>query len=206
MDLYGYDSSIAAQGYSAVCGVDEAGRGPLAGPVYAAAVILPDGLYIDGLNDSKKLTAKKRDALYEAITQQALYAIASASVEEIDRINILQASLLAMRRAVQALPHPPDYVLTDGLYTPDTGLPSLAVVGGDAASAVIAAASILAKVARDRYLLELDAVYPEYEFAQHKGYPTKRHYELLDTYGPCSVHRCTFLKKWLAGKAKEHAY
>lgn len=201
MSLYTYDQTIAAQGFSCVCGVDEAGRGPLAGPVYAAAVILSVGTELDGLNDSKKLTEKKRDLLFELITQTAIYAVASASEAEIDALNILQASLLAMRRAVAALSRQPDYVLVDGNCDPGLAIPTQTVIKGDGTSACIAAASILAKVARDRYLLELDKQYPLYQFAKHKGYPTKLHYELLDIHGASNVHRQSFLKKWHAAKA-----
>ena len=204
MDLFAFDRQFTKQGCAAVCGVDEAGRGPLAGPVFAAAVILGPDCGIDGLNDSKKLTEKKREALYGEILEKARYTcIASADEEEIDRMNILQASLLAMRRAVQGLAVQPDCLLVDGNQDPGVaGLYIQTVVGGDALSASIAAASILAKVARDRFLLELDKKYPQYRFAKHKGYPTKLHYEMLDAHGPCPVHRRSFLKKWMAKKAQ----
>lgn len=176
-----------------ICGVDEAGRGPLAGPVYAAAVILNDARPIIGLNDSKKLSEKKRDKLALEIREHALaWAIATASVEEIDRINILRASLLAMKRAVEALSLTPHEVLVDGLHYPDTGLPSSAIVKGDSTVAAISAASILAKTARDAALLELHETYPYYGFAIHKGYPTAAHLTALREHGPCAEHRRSF--------------
>lgn len=176
-----------------ICGVDEAGRGPLAGPVYAAAVILNDARPIAGLNDSKKLSEKKRDKLALEIREHALaWAIATASVEEIDRINILRASLLAMKRAVEALSLTPHEVLVDGLHYPDTGLPSSAIVKGDSTVASISAASILAKTARDAALLELHEVHPHYGFAIHKGYPTAAHLAALREHGPCAEHRRSF--------------
>jgi ribonuclease HII len=190
------------RGVQTVCGVDEAGAGPLAGPVYAAAVILPRGLTLPGLNDSKKLTAKRRDALFDEICARALsWAVATASVEEIEELNILNARLLAMNRAIEALSIPADFALVDG--DKDHGdrvtiaIPHQTVIGGDGKSASIAAASILAKVSRDRYVCEeLDRQYPEYQFAKHKGYGTKLHYELLDRFGPCPAHRRSFLRKW----------
>jgi len=191
-----------AAGCAAVCGADEAGAGPLAGPVYAAAVILPPGLMIDGLNDSKKLSAKKRDALFDVICGEAMsFAVSAASVEEIEELNILNARLLAMQRAIDALGLSPDFALIDGDKDHGTrfaiSTPCRMVVGGDGRSASIAAASILAKVSRDRYVCEvLDREYPRYQFAVHKGYGTKLHYEMLDTYGPCPAHRMSFLKKW----------
>ncbi len=176
-----------------ICGVDEAGRGPLAGPVYAAAVILNNARPIIGLNDSKKLSEKKRDKLALEIREHALaWAIATASVEEIDRINILRASLLAMKRAVEALSLTPDEVLVDGLHYPDTGLPSKAIVKGDSTVAAISAASILAKTARDAALLELHETYPHYGFSIHKGYPTTAHLAALREHGPCAEHRRSF--------------
>ncbi|MBI5919217.1 MAG: ribonuclease HII [Nitrosomonadales bacterium] len=176
-----------------ICGVDEAGRGPLAGPVYAAAVILNQDRPIPGLNDSKKLSEKKRDRLALEIREHALaWAIASASVEEIDRINILRASLLAMQRAVAALSLTPHEVLVDGLHCPETGLPSRAIVKGDSTVAAISAASILAKTARDAELLTLHEAYPHYGFAVHKGYPTAVHLAALRRHGPCSEHRRSF--------------
>lgn len=195
---YEYERNAAQQGYTAVCGIDEAGRGPLAGPVYAAAVILPDGLKIPGLNDSKKLTEKKREALFDEICQKAVaYGIGCASEQEIDEINILQATYLAMRRAVEQLSVPADYALVDGNRMPPLAIPGETVVKGDAKSASIAAASILAKVSRDRVMLLMDPVYPQYQFAKHKGYGTKVHREALLTYGPCPIHRKTFLTKIL---------
>ena len=176
-----------------ICGVDEAGRGPLAGPVYAAAVILDDNRPIDGLADSKKLSEKRRDYLALEIKQYArAWAIATASVEEIDEINILRASLLAMRRAVEALPLRPQEVLVDGLYCPDTGLPSRAIVQGDNSVASISAASILAKTARDAAMLELHEQYPQYGFAAHKGYPTAAHLAALKLHGVSVEHRKSF--------------
>lgn len=192
-----YENRLHAQGYQIVCGVDEAGRGPLAGDVYAAAVILPPGLMIDGLNDSKKLSEKKREALFDEITSKAAaYCVATASVEEIDRLNILQATFLAMRRAVDGLKLRPDFVLIDGNQKPHTGLPEETIVKGDACCASIAAASILAKVSRDWYMKELAVQYPQYAFEKHKGYGTKEHYARLAQYGISPVHRQTFLKKW----------
>lgn len=192
---YEREHELQAQGYKLVCGVDEAGRGPLAGPVCAAAVILPDGLEELGINDSKKLSEKKRDMLFDLIKEKAIaYSIATASNDEIDEINILQATFLAMRRAVEGLEISPDYVLIDGNKVPGTGIPEESIVKGDAKSISIAAASILAKVTRDRMLLELDKEYPEYKFAQHKGYPTKLHYEMIKEHGILPVHRKSFLK------------
>lgn len=196
---YEYERNAIEQGFTAVCGIDEAGRGPLAGPVYAAAVILPDGLEIPGLNDSKKLTEKKREALFDEICEKAVaYGIGCASEQEIDEINILQATYLAMRRAVEQLSVAADYALVDGNRMPPLAIPGETVVKGDAKSASIAAASILAKVSRDRVMLLMDPVYPEYQFAKHKGYGTKVHREALLTYGPCPIHRKTFLTKILS--------
>lgn len=200
-DLYAFDREILSTTSDLLCGVDEAGRGPLAGPVYAAAVILPSGEEIPGVNDSKKLSEKRREQLYQEITQRALdWHVATASVEEIDRFNILQATFLAMRRAVEGLKYTPHLVLVDGNRDPGLGLPTRLVVGGDAKSASIAAASILAKVSRDRYLRQLAEQYPQYAFEKHKGYGTQLHYQRLDDYGPCPEHRRTFLKKWMEGK------
>lgn len=198
--MYSFEEALLEKGFSAVCGVDEAGCGPLAGPVYAAAVILNPEDHIPGLNDSKKLSEKKRELLFPEIQKRALaWAIASASAEEIDQMNILQARLLAMRRAISALQIRPDYILVDGNRDPQPEeAPTLLIVKGDAKSASIAAASILAKVARDRFMLELDAQYPEYAFAKHKGYPTRLHEERILQYGPCPQHRKTFLKKLLS--------
>ncbi|MCL2301470.1 MAG: ribonuclease HII [Firmicutes bacterium] len=177
-----------------VCGVDEAGRGPLAGDVYAAAVILPEEYDLPGLNDSKQCSEKTRERLYDAITSQAIaWAIGIASVEEIAKLNILRASLLAMKRAVEALPQPAAFALVDGNQRPPLTIPCEALVHGDARCASVAAASILAKVARDRAMTALDAQYPGYGFAQHKGYGTRAHYEALERLGPCYVHRLGFL-------------
>ena len=192
---YTFDAGFAGQ-YGIVCGTDEAGRGPLAGPVVAAAVILPAGLVIPGLDDSKKLTEKRRKALYDVICGQALaYGIAQSSAREIDEINILAASLLAMRRAVEIVKQTlvPGVVLVDGNRTTDFGVPSKTVVHGDAISQSIAAASVLAKVTRDRLLDALDGDYPVYGFAKHKGYPTKEHKLAVYQYGPCPEHRVSFL-------------
>lgn len=196
MELFQYDTHIREEGYSLLCGVDEAGRGPLVGPVVAAAVILPPDFQLDGLNDSKKLTEKKREALFTIIKEQAVaYGIGVADHKEIDEVNILQATFLAMRRAVAALEQQPDLILVDGNQDPKLGLETRTVVKGDATSASIAAASVLAKVTRDHMLIELDREYPQYHFAKHKGYGTKDHYAQLMTYGPCPYHRRTFLKK-----------
>jgi len=192
---YERENELKAQGYKLICGVDEAGRGPLAGPVCAAAVILPEGLENLGINDSKKLSEKKRDKLFDLIKEKAVaYSIATASEKEIDELNILNATFLAMRRAVEGLGVNPDYVLVDGNRLPGTGIKEEAIVKGDAKSISIAAASILAKVTRDRMLLELDKEYPEYGFAQHKGYPTKLHYDMIKEHGVLPVHRLSFLK------------
>lgn len=192
---YEYENLYRSQGFAAVCGVDEAGRGPLAGPVFAAAVILPDGLENIGFNDSKKLTEKKRDALFDIITEKAVaWCVASADEKEIDELNILNATFLAMKRAVDGLAVRPDLALIDGNRRPGTGIREETIVKGDAKSISIAAASILAKVSRDRYMLELDKKYPEYCFAKHKGYPTALHYEMIKKYGVSPVHRLSFLK------------
>ena len=183
-------------GFQAVCGIDEAGRGPLAGPVFAAAVILPPGLIIEGLNDSKKLSEMKREELFDVIRRDAAaYGIGMADHKEIDRLNILQATFLAMKRAVEALSRTPDLLLVDGNRDPGLGIETMTIVKGDAKSASIAAASVLAKVSRDRFMLELDREYPAYQFAQHKGYPTKAHYQAIRENGISPVHRKTFLKK-----------
>lgn len=197
MSMYTFETMLREKGCMAVCGIDEAGCGPLAGPVYAAAVILDPRDPIEGVDDSKKLSEKKREALYDQITRRArAWAVASASAEEIDQINILQARLLAMRRAVERLNTVPDYALVDGNRDPAIpDIPTLLIVGGDGKSASIGAASILAKVTRDRRMLELDVQYPQYQFARHKGYPTKLHVEKLLEYGPCPEHRQSFLKK-----------
>lgn len=195
MDWYAYEKRAGEQGFSAVCGIDEAGRGPLAGPVCAAAVILPPDCDIPGLNDSKKLSEKKREALFPVIQEKALaFGIGWATAEEIDRVNILQATFLAMARAVEALPAPADYALVDGNRMPPLPIPGETIVKGDATSASIAAASILAKVSRDRLLRRLDEAHPEYGFAKHKGYGTKAHYEAIRKYGLLPEHRRSFLK------------
>lgn len=195
-DLWQLERELFSQGYGTLCGVDEAGAGPLAGRVYAAAVILPPGWDHPYLNDSKHVTEKRRALLYDLITQQArAWSVAWAEVEEIDQINILAARMLAMERAIQGLSIPPDLALIDGNRSAGITAPNQTVVGGDGKSASIAAASILAKVCRDRHMVEMDRQYPQYGFAQHKGYPTKLHYERLRQYGPCPIHRKTFLKK-----------
>ena len=207
MEDLSYEQQAHDAGYALVCGADEAGAGPLMGPVYAAAVILPEKFELPGLNDSKKLTEKKREALYEIITAQAAaWSVARVEAAEIDEMDILNARMLAMQKALDGLPLRPDLALIDG--NRDHGsryaieIPHRLIVGGDGKSASIAAASILAKVSRDRYVsTELDAKYPQYQFAKHKGYGTKLHYEMLDQYGPCPEHRRTFLKKW---EAKRH--
>ena len=195
-ELWELENEIYAEGFSLICGVDEAGRGPLAGPVYAAAVILPRDAVIEGLNDSKKLTEKKREALFDVITERALtYGIASASVEEIEEFNILNATFLAMNRAIEKLDPIPELALIDGNRSTGIAMPSRCVVKGDSRCADIAAASILAKVSRDRYMLTLAEKYPQYHFEQHKGYGTKLHYEALREYGPSPEHRPSFLRK-----------
>ena len=197
IDLWAIENSFFEQGLSIICGVDEAGRGPLAGPVCAAAVILPPNLDLPGLNDSKKLTDKKRRMLAPLIKEQAIaYGIAFADHKEIDEINILQATYLAMERAISQLSVRPDMALIDGNRAKDFGLPVTTVVHGDALSASIAAASILAKVTRDDYMDEMAKQYPAYGFEVHKAYGTKAHYEALRQYGPSPIHRMTFLKKF----------
>lgn len=192
---YRLEQEMEESGYAVVCGVDEAGRGPLCGPVVAAACILPTGLVIEGLNDSKKLTEKKREALFDWICENALaYSIAQASVEEIDALNILEADLLAMRRAIDGLSIKPDCALIDGNVARDFQIPARPVVHGDAISPSIAAASILAKVTRDRLCIELDRDYPQYGIAKHKGYGTKAHMEALRTHGPSPIHRKQFIR------------
>ena len=195
MPTFEYEQKHYDEGYKAICGVDEAGRGPLCGPVVAAAVILPLGLEIEGLNDSKKLSEKKREALFDVICEKALaYAIAEASPAEIDEINILNASMLAMRRAVEALKIPADFALIDGNCSRGFNIPTETVVKGDAKSYSIAAASILAKVTRDRGCIELDREYPQYGIAKHKGYPTKDHMDAVREHGPAPIYRRSFLK------------
>ena len=196
MNLWEIEQEYTKKGYRLICGADEAGAGPLAGAVYAAAVILPLGLEIGGLNDSKKVSPKNREALFGVIQEKAVaWAINGIDVEEIDQINILNARLLAMERAIQALDPAPDFALIDGNRDAGITCPHRTLVKGDSRSANIAAASILAKVSRDRYMEKMAALYPQYEFERHKGYPTKRHYELLRQYGPCPIHRRSFLKK-----------
>lgn len=198
MTLTEFDTAVRKAGPSLVCGVDEAGRGPLAGDVYAAAVILPEGLVIEGLDDSKKLTEKKRDSLFAEILRKAVdFSIATATMEEIEEINILRASLLAMKRAVEGLKIKPELALIDGNKAPNLDITAHTIVKGDGKSASIAAASILAKVARDRRMLELAAVYPEYGFETNKGYGTAYHVQKLKEHGPCAIHRQSFLKKIL---------
>lgn len=200
-DMWAIEKSFFEKGYSVVCGVDEAGRGPLAGPVCAAAVILPPGLAIPGLNDSKKLSNKKRRALFPVIQEKAVaFGIAFADHREIDQINILQATYLAMERALSQLKIRPDMVLIDGNRAKDFGLPVTTVVHGDSLSASIAAASILAKVTRDNYMEQMAKEYPQYGFDIHKAYGTKAHYQALIEYGPSPIHRMTFLKKFYGTK------
>ena len=206
MELWTYEQEAWETGIGTVCGVDEAGAGPLAGPVYAAAVILPRGIQLPGLNDSKKLTEKRREALFDQIIAQAeAYSVAFVTAAEIDEMDILNARMLAMNRAIAGLNVTPELGLIDGNRDHGSAVaitvPHLCIVGGDGKSASIAAASILAKVSRDRYVsTELERRYPQYRFAKHKGYGTKLHYEMLDAYGPCPEHRRTFLKKWEARK------
>ena len=201
IDWLRYENEAKADGFKIVCGIDEAGRGPLAGPVCAAAVILPEGCIIEGVNDSKKLTEKKREQLFDVIKSTALaYSIATADEKEIDEINILQATYLAMKRAFDGLSIKPDVALVDGNRDPGLGVPTRTIIKGDANSMSIAAASILAKVTRDRFMLEMDEKYPEYQFAKHKGYGTKIHYEMLDKYGASEIHRMTFLRKYYENK------
>ena len=194
VDMYKYEKELRAKGYTAIAGVDEAGRGPLAGSVFAAAVILPEGEVIEGLNDSKKLSEKKRDALFDVIKEKAVaYCVCAVDHEEIDRINILEATFKAMNGAVRGLKVPADFVLIDGNRIRGMDyVPHQTVVKGDALSASIAAASILAKVSRDREMVELAKLYPQYEFEKHKAYPTERHRELIAQYGPSPIHRKTF--------------
>lgn len=196
MPDFSIENEYKEKGYSLICGVDEAGRGPLAGPVCAAAVILPEGCVIDGLNDSKKLSEKKREELFEIIKEKALsYSIAFGTVEEIEEVNILNATFLAMNRAIESLDKKPQFALIDGNRLPkDIKVPCLTVVKGDSKSCLIAAASILAKVTRDRLLIEYDRLYPQYNFKKHKGYGTKEHYEAIKKYGICDIHRKSFLK------------
>lgn len=199
MDWLEYEKEAINKGYKAVCGVDEAGRGPLAGPVCAAAVILPENTIIEGVNDSKKLSEKKREALFDVIKEQSLaYSIAFASVEEIESMNILNATMLAMKRAVEGLSVKADYAMIDGNRLPDLNIGSEFIIKGDAKSMSIACASILAKVSRDRLLYKYAEEYPQYQFDKHKGYGTKAHVEALKKYGPCPYHRMSFLGKILS--------
>ena len=199
MPDFSYETDAKSRGYNIVCGVDEAGRGPLAGPVCAAAVILPENCIIDGLNDSKKLSEKKREALFPVITQKAIaYSIAFASVEEIENFNILNATYLAMNRAVEGLKLKPDIALIDGNRAPlNAPVFCETIIKGDLKSYSVAAASVLAKVSRDRLMLEYDKKYPEYGFAAHKGYGPKAHYEAIEKFGICEIHRRSFLKNVL---------
>ncbi len=197
-DWLKYENELLANGYKYICGVDEAGRGPLAGPVCAAAVILPENKIIDGVNDSKKLSEKKREILFDIIKKEAIsYSIAFSSVEEIEKFNILNATMLAMKRAVERLNVKADYAIIDGNKTPDLKIPCKSIVKGDANSISIAAASILAKVSRDRLCYEYAEKYPQYMFDKHKGYGTKLHMEKIKEYGPCEIHRMSFLTKIL---------
>ena len=199
MPDYEFEKAAVNSGFSCICGVDEAGRGPLAGPVCAAAVILPEGAVIEGLDDSKKLTEKKREKLYDIIKQTAVaYSVADGTLEEIETVNILEATYLAMNRAIEGLNVKPDFALIDGNRVPrGIKIPCETVVKGDSRSMSIAAASVLAKVTRDRLMLEYDKKYPEYNFKKHKGYGTKEHTELIKQYGPCEIHRLSFLKNIL---------
>lgn len=200
---YSFEATLRRDGYTLVCGTDEAGRGPLAGPVVAGACILPEGLVIEGLDDSKKLSEKKRERLYDEICEKALcWSVALSTPEEIDEINILEASLQAMRRAVDGLSLRPDFILVDGNISRDFQLPAKAVVGGDGIVQSIAAASVLAKVTRDRMCAELDKKYPQYGFAKHKGYPTPAHKLAVYEYGPCPEHRRSFLSFLTRDKEK----
>lgn len=200
-DLWELERACFERGYQVVCGADEAGAGPLAGAVYAGAVILPAGLVMEGLRDSKQVAARQREALFDLIREEAVaWAVASVGEKEIDKINILNARLKAMDLAIRALNPAPEFGLIDGNRDSGISIPHAAVIKGDSRSASIAAASILAKVSRDRYMAEMAKHYPQYEFERHKGYPTKRHYELLRRYGPCPLHRKTFLKKFFASE------
>ena len=193
-DLWIFERAAAENGFVCICGVDEAGRGPLAGPVYAAACVLPAGIEIEGLDDSKKLSEKKRDEVYDRILAVAEdWCVASASVEEIEQLNILNATMLAMRRAIRGLKKLPDMALIDGNVAREMPCQARTIAGGDGKSASIAAASILAKVSRDRYMQELDREYPAYGFAKHKGYGTKQHNDAIIANGPCPHHRLSFL-------------
>lgn len=195
---YSYEIVAMNKGFRTVCGVDEAGRGPLAGPVYAAAVILPTGLEIPGLNDSKKLSEKKREELFDVITNVAIsFSVGIATEKEIDEINILNATFLAMKRAINGLEICPDYAIIDGNRAPNSGIYEETVVKGDGKVMSVAAASVIAKVSRDRFMLKMAEEYPQYQFEKHKGYGTKLHYEMLEKYGISPIHRKSFLKKLL---------
>lgn len=199
MPDYEFEKAAVNSGFSCICGVDEAGRGPLAGPVCAAAVILPEGAVIEGLDDSKKLTEKKREKLYDIIKETAVaYSVAYGTLEEIENVNILEATYLAMNRAIEGLSVKPDFALIDGNRVPrGIKIPCETIVKGDSKSMSVAAASVLAKVTRDHLMLEYDKKYPEYNFKKHKGYGTKEHTELIKQYGPCEIHRLSFLKNIL---------
>ncbi|MDE5984791.1 MAG: ribonuclease HII [Eubacterium sp.] len=197
MDWLEYENKALESGYEIICGVDEAGRGPLAGPVYAAAVILPKGHIVEGVNDSKKISEKKRDMLFDKIIDECIcFNVGIATESEVDKINILQATFLAMRRAVDGLSVKPDMALIDGNKRLGLDIAEQEIIKGDAKSANIAAASIIAKVSRDRYMLEMAEKYPQYQFEKHKGYGTKLHYEMIEKYGVSPIHRKTFLKKF----------
>lgn len=199
-DLWAFEREYSDKGFKNICGVDEAGRGPLAGPVFAAAVILPVGIEIAGLNDSKKISEKKREKLFDEIREKAIaFGIASSNEKEIDDINILNAAMLAMMRAVSKLAVEPDMILVDGNKVFKTDIAIESIVKGDSLSANIAAASILAKVSRDRFMLEMAEKYPEYQFEKHKGYPTKLHYEMIEAHGLSEIHRRSFFKKYKGG-------
>ena len=197
---YSFEIAAMNKGFKTVCGVDEAGRGPLAGPVYAAAVILPVETEIAGLNDSKKLSKKKREELFDIINDVAIsVSVGTASEKEIDEINILNATFLAMKRAVEGLEISPDYAIIDGNRAPNLEIPTETVVKGDGKVMSVAAASIIAKVSRDRFMLKMAGQYPEYQFEKHKGYGTRLHYEMIEKYGVSPIHRKSFLKKVLGG-------
>ena len=199
--MWEIEHSLFDKGYNIIAGVDEAGRGPLAGPVYAAACILPTGLVIEGLNDSKKLSEKKRDIVYDDIIRDAVaWSVGVATEKEIDEINILNATFLAMKRAVDGLDIKPDLAFIDGNRYPNTGVKEITIVKGDSKCMSVAAASIIAKVSRDRFMLQMDEKYPEYQFSKHKGYGTKLHYEMIEKYGVSEIHRRTFLKNILGEK------
>lgn len=204
MDWLECENNAVEKGYKYVCGVDEAGRGPLAGPVCAAAVILPVNTVIEGVNDSKKLSEKKREQLFDIIREKAVaYCVAWGSVEEIEEINILNSTMETMKRAVSGLDIPAEYALVDGNRMPKLEIDGEAIIKGDSKSMSIAAASILAKVSRDRLMLEYAEKYPQYKFEKHKGYGTKLHYEAIEKYGPCEIHRMSFLKKFLQNNKRQ---